>query len=366
MSDYFSRSYLSSDCLISPSRDSSISACSLVLHSHILSTAQGDPAKFVLSHASPAPANVSISQPRFVASSPSPASHFLPSSSHLYSMSPAAEVAVSISPHPTAAGNSSHSHSHSHSHSTDASSPDSDAYISSHHFQLSFDIDNFLPKSYVVRVPIVSTAASFTTFMQTPKENYLPIPSVSHIFRFIKRVFDRTVLNGECVIISLIYIERLLSAAKIRLSHRNWLPIVTAALLAASKVWDDHSALNGEFASIIPIFSLQHLNSLERLFLATIAYDLYISPSEFARYYFGLRAFRAAKGKELGQSSGSKPSKYYLALGLALGAPTQAKKDLMAENEEEIERERERERREYEAAHEFDERKGERDLEAGR
>jgi hypothetical protein len=44
-------------------------------------------------------------------------------------------------------------------------------------------------------------------------------------------------LNAECVIIALIYTERLMEALDIQLTARNWMPIVMTALLTASKVY---------------------------------------------------------------------------------------------------------------------------------
>src|SRR5438105_1330850 len=56
------------------------------------------------------------------------------------------------------------------------------------------------------------------------------IVQVSHIYRIIKRLFDRAALNAECVIISLIYIDRFLFVRSAHLTPRNWLPLIVAAL----------------------------------------------------------------------------------------------------------------------------------------
>jgi hypothetical protein len=41
---------------------------------------------------------------------------------------------------------------------------------------------------------------------------------------------------------------------------------------------------------IFPVFTLQCINQMERLFLAGIKYNLFISGSQYAHYYFNLRA----------------------------------------------------------------------------
>ena len=48
-------------------------------------------------------------------------------------------------------------------------------------------------------------------------------------------------------------------------------------LLLASKVWQDLSSWNIEFASVYPQFSLDSINKLELNFLRNVKWDLYIS-----------------------------------------------------------------------------------------
>jgi hypothetical protein len=60
-----------------------------------------------------------------------------------------------------------------------------------------------------------------------------------------------------------------------------------AALLTASKVWDDHSTFNGDLVVILPIFSLDDMNELERRFLGDLEYMLHVKFSDYSTYYFG-------------------------------------------------------------------------------
>jgi hypothetical protein len=61
-------------------------------------------------------------------------------------------------------------------------------------------------------------------------------------------------------------------------------------LLLASKVWQDLSSWNIEFASVYPQYSLESINRLELHFLRMVKWDLYISSSQYAKYYFALRS----------------------------------------------------------------------------
>lgn len=158
-----------------------------------------------------------------------------------------------------------------------------------------FDIDRFVRPTYNVKVPASAQAVPFAVFKQTQKTNSLPHPDVQKIYRLIKRVFDKARLHAEAVIVALIYIERLVRKGCTHLCERNWIPIVLTALLAASKMWDDHSSYNAEFADILPFIGLQDVNDLERLFFDAIEWDLSISSSEYAKTYFRLRELRAVR-----------------------------------------------------------------------
>lgn len=175
--------------------------------------------------------------------------------------------------------------------------------------QAAYDIDNFVQQQYTVTMPILPGGCHYTTFVQTPKVNVMPdLPDEKKIFTFCKRVVDRCRLNAECVIISLIYIERLMENTNITVSHRNWIPILVVALLTASKVWDDHSTFNGDLCVILPVFTVTDINDLERRFLTDLKYTLHIPFSDYAKYYFGLRALKKKDVRSI--------PKFYLRIGL--------------------------------------------------
>ena len=77
---------------------------------------------------------------------------------------------------------------------------------------------------------------------------------------------------------------------KVPLLACTWRPIFMCGLLLASKVWQDLSSWNIEFASVYPQYSLDAINRLEIQFLRMVKWDLYISSSLYAKYYFALRS----------------------------------------------------------------------------
>jgi Cyclin len=82
----------------------------------------------------------------------------------------------------------------------------------------------------------------------------------------------------------------LMEAAKVPVLASTWRPIFMCGLLLASKVWQDLSSWNIEFASVYPQYSLESINRLELHFLRMVKWDLYISSSQYAKYYFALRS----------------------------------------------------------------------------
>ncbi|KAG9398185.1 hypothetical protein AC1031_014785 [Aphanomyces cochlioides] len=158
-----------------------------------------------------------------------------------------------------------------------------------------FDEEHFVSPQYkyqFIRVPMLHPLTFYKMDKVTSKTH---IPSVDEIFRFCKNLFNRAQLSAECTIVCLIYIERLMERANIPLLGSSWKPIVLCGLLLASKVWQDLSSWNVEISNVYPQFPLHSINRLERLFLHYIQWDLYISGSVYAKYYFALRSLTEKK-----------------------------------------------------------------------
>merc|ERR1712196_622624 len=83
--------------------------------------------------------------------------------------------------------------------------------------------------------------------------------------------------------------ERLRSITGFHLLMSNWQPILLAAMIVAQKVWDDKSLLNVDFSMICSAYTLKDINQLEKQFLEMIQYNVSISASLYASYYFELR-----------------------------------------------------------------------------
>ncbi|XP_063583607.1 cyclin-Y-like protein 2 isoform X2 [Pongo abelii] len=75
-------------------------------------------------------------------------------------------------------------------------------------------------------------------------------PEHKLIFRFVHALFKAMRLTAEFAIISLIYIERLVSYANIDICPTNWKRIVLGAILLASKVWSDMAVWNEDYCKL--------------------------------------------------------------------------------------------------------------------
>ena len=99
------------------------------------------------------------------------------------------------------------------------------------------------------------------------------MPNIENIYEFIKALYDcaqfryrknklNLCISPECVIIGLVYINRLIAFTGMALAPTNWRPITICSLLVAQKVWDDRYLSNSDFAFIYPFFVTEEINQL--------------------------------------------------------------------------------------------------------
>jgi hypothetical protein len=140
---------------------------------------------------------------------------------------------------------------------------------------------------------------------QRGTNNYLddstPVPTLEDVTAFYRDIFLRSQMEVDCIIITLIYIERLIKKTEgaLRPTYYNWRSLLFSCMVLSSKVWDDLSMWNCDFSKIGPsgvTFSLQRTNELEIALLSALDYKVKVGAGEYAKYYFLLRSMLCRSG----------------------------------------------------------------------
>ena len=120
--------------------------------------------------------------------------------------------------------------------------------------------------------------------MRIAERRYIPTPEPQTIFDFMVDIIILTKMEKEVIILSLIYIERLIFNTGLLLNSRNWRRILLTAMIIASKIWDDNSFENSHFSQVFANLGVGEINTLERIFLELINYKVYVKQSEYFKY----------------------------------------------------------------------------------
>lgn len=129
-------------------------------------------------------------------------------------------------------------------------------------------------------------------------------PTLLEVFAFYEEFFLRSKMEHDTIIMSLIYVERLVKATdgELNPTPENWRSILFACMVLASKVWDDLSMWNVDFSNVstnaerLFSFSLRRINELELHLLKHLNFDVRVGASEYAKYYFLIRSMLVRGG----------------------------------------------------------------------
>jgi len=96
------------------------------------------------------------------------------------------------------------------------------------------------------------------------------------------------------------YVDQLHQVSGIKLNQTNWRKLCFISILEADKVLRDKLVWNEDYKDLISDIDLFELRKMERAFLKYIEFNLTLSQSHYARYYFDLLSLR-----EPGEQGGS-------------------------------------------------------------
>ncbi|KAI9915552.1 hypothetical protein PsorP6_006834 [Peronosclerospora sorghi] len=87
-----------------------------------------------------------------------------------------------------------------------------------------------------------------------------------------KRILTLAQMDSECIIMTLVYVERLITATRgrLELQRATWRRMLFCVMVIASKVWDDLSMTNADFAHVGPKVLLQDMNEIELVYLHAV------------------------------------------------------------------------------------------------
>lgn len=109
---------------------------------------------------------------------------------------------------------------------------------------------------------------------------------VLHVENFFSKILNTTEMEYECIVVVLIYIERIIRTGKVVITETNWKSLVFISCLLASKVWDDLSMINSDFVCAMEgQISLKDANKLELWTLQLLSFNVYVSSDEYDHYH---------------------------------------------------------------------------------
>jgi len=106
---------------------------------------------------------------------------------------------------------------------------------------------------------------------------------------FMRKMLDKLQLATECIVISLIYLEKIIIEGGIEMRYLNWRPLFFTAILLASKFWEDINFWNVDYAEGLNYYPLKSINRLECEFLSLCGYNLFVSAELYMKYHNAIK-----------------------------------------------------------------------------
>jgi len=112
-------------------------------------------------------------------------------------------------------------------------------------------------------------------------------PPAIGIRAYLRRIVQYVQCSDECVILALIYIDRLIERRGFAVTQHNAHRVLLSSILIAAKSFDDEFYSNGFFSQVggVPVVEL---NSLEMEFLFLMQFSTFVTPEVYNKYSVGI------------------------------------------------------------------------------
>jgi hypothetical protein len=120
-------------------------------------------------------------------------------------------------------------------------------------------------------------------------ENLSKMPLPGDIEIFILSLKSLLNFSAESIVISQIYMNRLLIESEPLINIHTWRPLLLLSIILAQKMWDEGFKTNSDFAEVYSFFSTEQLNQMEMNFLNIIKYNTHVKCSLFVNFYLTLK-----------------------------------------------------------------------------
>ncbi len=96
-----------------------------------------------------------------------------------------------------------------------------------------------------------------------PHEDLYRLPTEDDVYVFIHPILHKLRVKPESGVLSLVYIEKLLSNTGMTLDTFNWRKVVLSCIILATKVYEELAVWNADFKEVFPSLSVHDLNRIE-------------------------------------------------------------------------------------------------------
>lgn len=145
------------------------------------------------------------------------------------------------------------------------------------------------------------------------------VPSVASVRAFIGLLHRQLDIDVSILIMTLIYVERVLELNAWPLLPHTWRRMLLAGLLAAAKVLFDELVWNCDLTEAFPDWSLADINELELFFCSSMQFSFHVRSSTYASFYFCLNSLNYEKRRsqdEREPSAGAQAAREAVALSI--------------------------------------------------